>query len=252
MANAYLVQMQPSPNGKEASFALAREMVLKSAPEKGGLILFPEMFATGFLTHPDYSLAETLDAKSSPTVRFLQSLSDETGCFVLGGGIERCTGKDFFFQNWTGFFAPKASAPKAVYRKRHPFADEAELFRPGSDARFLDWEGFCVSPAICFDLRFPEDFREARRAGASLFTVQAEWPKARAMHFETLLRARAIENQCFVLAVSRAGERFANSCAFGPNGEELLTGSPEIKVFSVTLDVKSVQASRQSFPLPLR
>lgn len=251
MASAYLIQSEPQSD-KASSFAHTREMVLRASPEPGSLIVFPEMFATGFLTHPDESLAETLDGESSPTVRFLQNLSDETGCLVLGGGIEKFSQGDFRFRNWTGFFEPGECAPKAIYRKRHPFADEAELFRPGDSAVFLDWKGFCVSPAICFDLRFPEDFRSARRSGASLFTIQAEWPRTREMHFKTLLRARAIENQCYVLAAARPGTGFANSCAFDPSGEEISKGSPEEGVRSVSLDIEDVLTVRRNFPVPLR
>ncbi len=251
MANAYLVQSEPQGD-KRATFSHVREMLLRASPEPGSLVVFPEMFATGFLTRPEESLAETLGGEDSPTVRFLQNLSDETDCLVLGGGIEKFQSENFRFRNWTGFFAPGESGPMAIYRKRHPFAGEAELFRPGESAVFLDWKGFCVSPAICFDLRFPEDFREARRTGASLFSVQAEWPRERAMHFRTLLRARAIENQCYVLAAARAGTGFANSCAFGPNGEEILKGSSEEAVFSVSLDIERVLTARRDFPVPLR
>ncbi len=251
MANAYLIQSEPQGD-KGATFSHVRETLLRITPEPGSLVIFPEMFATGFLTHPDESLAETLDGENSPTIRFLQDLSNETDCLVLGGGIEKFPSDTFRFRNWTGFFAPGACAPKAIYRKRHPFADEAELFRPGDSAVFLDWKGFCVSPAICFDLRFPEDFRCARRSGASLFTIQAEWPREREMHFRTLLRARAIENQCYVLAAARSGTSFANSCAFGPNGEEISNSSPEESVLSVSLDIEDVLTARRDFPVPLR
>lgn len=250
MANAYLVQTKPLPEGKSATFAYARDLVLSARPQPGNLILFPEMFATGFSTRPESALAETLEPENSPTIRFLQGLADETKCGVLGGGIEEYRKENFRFRNWTGFFEPGLSKPVAVYRKRHPFADEGVLFSPGTSQKLFRWENFRVSPAICFDLRFPEDFRRARKKGANLLTVQAEWPKVREAHFYTLLRARAIENQCYVLAAARAGNAFANSLAFGPNGEEILRAPPEENVYRVSLTAESVKRARESFPLP--
>lgn len=248
MASVYLIQSEPQSD-KASSFAHMREMVLRASPEPGSLIVFPEMFATGFLTRPEESLAETIEPES-PTVRFLQHLADETGCLVLGGGIEKFSQGDFVFRNWTGIFEPGQSLPQKIYRKRHPFADEQKRFAPGNSAVLFGWENFTVSPFICFDLRFPEDFREMRRQGSSLFCIQAEWPRTRVMHFETLLRARAIENQCYVLACGRAGKEFANSCAFGPNGEELFKASAEENAYRVALDAEEVAFARKNFPLP--
>ncbi len=250
MASAYLIQSEPQSD-KASSFAHTREMVLRASPEPGSLIVFPEMFATGFLTRPEESLAETIEPES-PTVRFLQHLADETGCLVLGGGIEKFSQGNFAFRNWTGIFEPGLSLPKKIYRKRHPFADEQKRFAPGNSAVLFGWKNFTASPFICFDLRFPEDFRSARRSGASLFTIQAEWPRMREMHFKTLLRARAIENQCYVLAAARPGTDFANSCAFDPNGDEISKGSPEEGVRSVSLNIEDVLTARRNFPVPLR
>lgn len=250
MANAIFIQMQPSPKGKEASFEKARQMALQASPAPGSLILLPEMFATGFLTRPDPSLAENLETSLGQTQRFLQALADETRCTVLGGGIEAFPFGNFHFRNWTGLFEPGKTSPRVLYRKRHPFADEAELFSPGKELVHFNWDGFKAFPFICFDLRFPEDFRKARALGASLLTIQAEWPASRALHFKTLLRARAIENQCYVLACSRAGEAFATSSAFGPNGEELLSAPSTEDVFRVSLEEDFVKEARQKFPLP--
>ena len=242
--------MQPDRNGKQRTFEHARSLISKEAPRPGSLLVFPEMFATGFLTRPSQELAENVSPEF-PTFRFLQDLAKETQCTVLGGGIENFSQIDFRFRNWTAAFAATGENPLAIYRKSHPFADEAALFAPGTETVSFFWDGFCAFPFICFDLRFPEDFRKARKAGASLFIVQAEWPQSRDTHFKTLLRARAIENQCFVLACARAGSAFASSCAFDPNGNELLVANHEEKIFSVELSANDVLCARQAFPLPL-
>ena len=87
--------------------------------------------------------------------------------------------------------------------------------------------------------------------GADLITVQAEWPRSRDLHFKTLLRARAIENQCYVLGCGRAGEGFANSAAYDPNGEEIFKADASESVFCVSLFLEKVKEARRNFPLPL-
>ncbi len=251
MASAYLVQMQPIPGDKGRTLEHARDLVSDASPEQGGLIVFPEMFATGFLENPSEALAEDIGNPDSPTRSFLQRLADETKCSVLGGGIEKFPCGKFPFRNWTGIFSPGEDSPISVYRKRHPFAGEALRFSPGKELTGFEWNGLRCFPFLCFDLRFPEDFRRARLWGASLFTVQAEWPRCREGHFSTLLRARAIENQAYVLATSRAGENFAPSRAFAPDGSEMFPPDFREGVFALSVDPNTVSIRRQEFPLPL-
>jgi predicted amidohydrolase len=111
--------------------------------------------------------------------------------------------------------------------------------------------GFCV----CYDLRFPELTRSLALAGAQMLIVAAAWPAARREHWKTLIRARAIENQCYVLAANRAGSdrglRFCGaSCVVGPRGEILAeaSGSKE-QVVLATLDPNSVQSARRQMPV---
>lgn len=250
MAIAYLVQTQPSQNGKTSSFENTRRLIERASPVPGSLIALPEMFATGFLTDPQPSLAENLKEFNSPTSHFLQSLANETECAVLGGGIELFESKQFSFRNWTGLFLPGKTVPEILYRKRHPFAEETLRFSPGTEIVSFSWAGFQCFPFICFDLRFPEDFRLARLHNASLFIVEAEWPQIREEHFSTLLQARAIENQAYVLACSRSGEAFAPSCAFSPSGKKLLQASHSENVYKVEMDSAEVQRTRKDFPLP--
>ncbi len=250
MAIAYLVQTQPSQNGKHSSFENARRLIKGTSPVPGSLIALPEMFATGFLTNPPLTLAEHPNDPKSPTSQFLQSLANETECAVLGGGIEIFESEQFSFRNWTGLFLPGKTTPEILYRKRHPFAEEALRFSPGTEIISFSWAGFQCFPFICFDLRFPEDFRLARLHNASLFIVEAEWPQIREEHFSTLLQARAIENQAYVLACSRSGESFAPSCAFSPSGEKLLQASHSECVYQVEMDFAEVQRTRKDFPLP--
>jgi predicted amidohydrolase len=94
-----------------------------------------------------------------------------------------------------------------TYTKLHPFTPggESEHYQAGKQIVTFKWHEFTVAPFVCYDLRFPEIFREATMRGAEMFLVIANWPIARFEHWITLLRARAIENQAYVLGVNRCG-----------------------------------------------
>ena len=113
-------------------------------------------------------------------------------------------------------------------------------------------EGVRVTPFVCYDLRFPEPFR-LRRRDTDLFAVVANWPEARREHWRTLLRARAIENQCYVAGVNRVGEggglHYAgDSAVVSPWGEVLVEGGPEEAVLFADVDPAVVRDARAKFP----
>ncbi len=119
----------------------------------------------------------------------------------------------------------------ARYSKLHPFsfAGEHEHYRAGDSLPLFELAGFRAAMLVCYDLRFPEVFREAALQGANLFFVIANWPEKRVDHWRTLLSARAIENQAYVVAVNRVGsdphEAYAGaSRVVDPLGEVLLEG----------------------------
>ena len=130
----------------------------------------------------------------------------------------------------------------ARYTKLHPFspAGESLHYLPGDAVLLADVHHTKVSPFICYDLRFPEAFRRAIRLGAELLVVIANWPDARADHWTTLLKARAIENQAYVLGVNRCGRDPwlsypGRSALFGPKGELISELGPEESPLRATL-----------------
>ncbi|MEJ7713273.1 MAG: nitrilase-related carbon-nitrogen hydrolase [Pyrinomonadaceae bacterium] len=141
------------------------------------------------------------------------------------------------------------------YSKLHPFtlAGEAQAYVAGSAVSLFKLREFTISPFICYDLRFPEDFREAAQQGADLFTVIANWPASRIAHWTALLKARAIENQAYVIGVNRCGDdpQFSytgQSVIFDPHGNMLAqAGSDEITI-SAELDLSAVIEYREKFP----
>ena len=173
------------------------------ADDKGGpgsvprLLVLPEMFATGFSMD-----AEAVSAFADETRGFLSGLASRLSVFILGGYAEPA---DPLPANACSIFAPDGTEV-LHYRKLHPFslAKEDRHYIGGDSLETANLEGVRVTPLICYDLRFPEPFRPAA-TGTDLYCVIANWPDKRREAWSTLLRARAIENQAFVLGVNRVG-----------------------------------------------
>jgi predicted amidohydrolase len=149
----------------------------------------------------------------------------------------------------------------ARYDKLHPFSygKEAERFEGGDSVCAFDWHAqgrtMRVSPLICYDLRFPEAFRACRGlagGGAEMFVVIANWPAERAEHWRALLRARAIENQAFVVGVNRSGDDpflayAGGSVVFDPRGEVVAEAGGAEGAIRAEIDVSRVREWRGAF-----
>ncbi len=247
----YLVQMESVPSKKEKNLEKARQMVLEAKPTAQSLIMFPEMFATGYIPERAEELAEDFESGNSPTAQMLAQLAKETSCFTLGGGMHR-TGNSF--TNRVCLYDPANATDKSpYYDKVHPFFPEQKDFTAGKEITLFKMQDFSVAASICYDLRFPELFREARAKGAQALTVQASWPAARNEHWETLLRARAIENQAYVIAVNNAsadGTYIGNSQVIAPDGEIIAKAeAKKEQVVSAEISSFVVEKIRKDFPL---
>lgn len=252
MARVYLVQMDIVWCEKTQNFDTVRRLLIKQGVEKGGLIVLPEMFATGFVGRPKSGIEESFDhAESGATARFLHQLAQETGCLVQGGGI---TKKGDKYRNHISVYAPGKNHTICSYDKIYPFHTEQKCFEAGDFISTYAFSDFTVAPFICYDLRFPEVFRAALNANAELFTVAASWPTTRSNHWKTLLTARAIENQCFVIGVNRVGkDPYTNyagdSLIISPTGEVLASLGSKEGVLSAEVDIKILTELREIFPV---
>ena len=135
----------------------------------------------------------------------------------------------------------------------HPFKFAGEAAAPGTEPVVLDCGEFKLSPAVCYDLRFPELFRACVKRGANLFAVIANWPTSRLDHWLTLLKARAIENQAYVIGVNRCGrdpvnEYLGRSQVIGPRGEVFADVGEGEGVVNAELDLLELQDYRKKFP----
>ena len=264
--------MDSAKRTKSENLTKAKQMILDAHPAAGSLILLPEMFATGYLPA---SLAEAAEDFSTinagETARTLSEVATATNCTIMGAGITNAGDK---FYNHVSIYEPGNTQEVAGYDKMNLFFPEKESFKAGEKInlfKFKEIPAFAgmtsnaemtectwkVASFICYDLRFPELFREATKQGANFITVQAAWPAKRKAHWETLLKARAIENQVYIAAVnavSTAPDQKAplagTSLIISPNGDVIAEGSAQSEeVITAELDLQAEKDYRKSFPV---
>lgn len=210
-----------------------RARVERALPE-ADVAVFPELTFSGFTMNP------VVDRGAEP---FLQTLSMRRGMHIVAGYVGEGP------RNVAVCTAPDGSV-LARYAKLHPFsfAGEHERYVRGDDLPLFSLRGFRAAMLVCYDLRFPEAFRDAALRGADLFLVLANWPDLRIAHWRALLVARAIENQAYVVGVNRVGDDPSHhysggSLAVDPLGEVLLEGAG-----TVALDPMKPARLRERFP----
>lgn len=243
-------QMDIVWENKTANYRRAESLVAAAALPPGTLLLLPEMFATGFTMNAD-AVAEPLDG---PTAVFLAGLARRHSVFVQAGAVIRTPDRPRP-SNTVLIFTPDGRLA-AHYEKVHLFslAGEPAHYAPGSTPVVFEWQDACVAPAICYDLRFPELFRAAISRGAEILTFSACWPAPRAEHWLTLLRARAIENQCYVAAVNRCGTDpsgltySGRSQIIDPRGEIVADAGNEERIIQAPVDLAGLRRYRHEFP----
>ncbi len=221
------------------------------------LVVLSEMFPTGFSLRPE-RIAEP--ASSSETAEFLRRRAAAEGVWV-GGSVairpdtirpDPGAGRDAKPVN--RFLLASPGGTLAAYDKRHPFtyAGEHEHYAAGRSRLTVDVEGVRVTPFVCYDLRFADDFW-AEATTTDCYLVVANWPAARRSHWQALLAARAIENQAYVVGVNRVGEGdgiayAGDSRIIDPLGEVLAAGAGGETVLLAEVDPAVVAATRSRYP----
>ncbi|SFL24116.1 carbon-nitrogen family hydrolase [Geodermatophilus ruber] len=230
------------------------------------LIVLPELWSHGGFAHSAWrARAEPL---TGPTVAALSAAVRETGAVVhIGSLVERVAsgsspgpeGRGLW--NTSVVLGPDGQI-RATYRKVHRFGfgeGEPVLLEAGEEIVTSELTGrrgggVTLGLATCYDLRFPEMFRALLDAGSEVFVVPAAWPLARVEHWQLLGRARALENQCFVIQCNTAGTHSGvamggNSQVVGPDGAVLARAGVGEEVLSVALDLAELEDFRSSFPV---
>ncbi|WP_299671436.1 nitrilase family protein [uncultured Polaribacter sp.] len=201
------------------------EEKIKNLASKIDLIILPEMFATGFTMHPE-KVAEKMDGFS---VSWMQKMAFEKqtaicGSLVIKESFNSAQG-DIKYYNRLVFVFP--SGELKTYNKRHSFtlAGEDKVYTAGKEKLLIHYKGWKICPLICYDLRFPVWSRNTENY--DLLIYMANWPVTRIKAWDTLLKARAVENMSYVVGVNRTGkdangyEYSGNSLLVDYLGEEL-------------------------------
>jgi len=233
---------------KAANVALARELLAAAGVPSGALVVLPEMFATGF----SMDVAGICEDAAGPAHAFLAETARRYEAYVLGGVVTR--GPDGRGRNEAVCYAPDGREI-ARCAKLHPFgfAGETDHYEAGEQIVTFPIGDLTAAALICYDLRFPEAFRLAVRRGAELFVVIANWPSARVDHWAALLKARAIENQAYVVGANRCGADPnvaypGRSIILGPRGETLAEAGDTPGVLRASIDIEALRAYRREFP----
>ncbi len=244
-----LAQMAIALGHPDRNEERVRAMAAQAAAQGANLLLLPELWPTG------YDLSRTNDYAAplgQGPFALMAGLAREHGLYLLGTALEaNPNGRPF---NTAALYGPDGRLVGA-YRKVHLFPPmgEREHMTAGSSLPVFGWSWGRVALAICYDLRFPEQWRVYTCAGAQLILIPAEWPVRRVEHWRLLLRARAVENQLFVVGCNRAGtdadgEFGGHSAAVDPWGRVLVEGGLEPGLFLATLDLDEVSRARDRFP----
>jgi predicted amidohydrolase len=262
-----IIQSQLHWEDKKSNLRMFEEKI-NSLKEKTEMVILPEMFSTGFSMNPE-SLAEKM---SGPTVEWMMRIAKEHRIILTGSVIIE---EDGFYYNRLIWMLPVGQY--GHYDKRHLFgyADEDQHYASGNKRLIASVNGLKLNLQICYDLRFPvwasqqsfvppllgkkrvsnfDAFREPEHPEYDILVYVANWPEKRINAWKTLLQARAIENQCYVIGCNRVGKDgndiyySGDSMIVDPLGNIEYEKAHEEDIFTITLQKEKVDEIRNKFP----
>lgn len=247
-----LIQTDLYWENRDANLGMLEENIWQIEGESD-IILLPEMFTTGFTMNAS-TQSELMNMK---TMKWMKQMALQTGALILGSYIVEEKGHYYNRLLWV-----EPDGKVLHYDKKHLFsmATEDKIFTAGHQLLVAEWKGWKICPLICYDLRFPVWSRNRLKDDELMYDVLiyvANWPAARIQAWDVLLKARAVENLCFTVAVNRTGSDEngilynGHSAAIDPKGNLLgpISESPEI--ISVILHKDELLRYRQKFPAHL-
>ncbi|MFC1586312.1 carbon-nitrogen family hydrolase [Fibrobacterota bacterium] len=234
---------------KPANFRKVRALA-EGIGDNIDLLVLPELFSTGY-TMRSRKLAEDLQRGETP--RFLAGLARDMKAHVCGSFIAKTGEKP---ENTAVMFNPRGDSVLR-YSKIHlmSLTKENRHYSPGRELPVVDFEGNGLAVTICYDLRFPELFLHLVRNEAACVINLANWPAERIAHWDILLRARAIENQIYMVGANRIGESPMGACpghsaVIDPAGKLVASGAEEMdKAVIAEIDFGYVAEVRERFPV---
>jgi omega-amidase len=244
-----VVQMNIKDGDPRKNWVVMQEFTTEAARRGSDLVVFPELWDNGYALDRAKDFASPL---SGGLFAQVSSLSRNLNIHILGSMLEK---RGVGVYNTMAIFTPRAGVIGA-YRKIHLFEPmgETQYLSPGEAPLSVDLPWGTTSGAICYDLRFPELLRRYAVDGAKLLVLPAQWPKARVEHWRALLRARAIENQYFVIGCNRPGEYNGtvyggHSMVIDPWGNLITEAGEDEQIFTVRFDTSAVDEIRKQMPV---
>ena len=244
-----LIQANLHWENKVANLDMFRQKI-ESLQQKTEVVVLPEMFSTGFSMKPE-GLAENMDG---PTLQWMKEIAAKNNMILTGSVIIK---ENEHYFNRLIWMLPNGQSGQ--YDKRHlfAFAGENDQYTAGNKRLVASVKGWKIHLQVCYDLRFPVWARQSPVENTGEYDVLinvANWPQKRILAWKTLLQARAIENQCFVVGVNRVGTDGnnliynGNSLLIDPSGEILFQGSDQEETATFTLQKDSITQTRGQFP----
>ncbi|HZH37985.1 MAG TPA: nitrilase family protein, partial [Flavisolibacter sp.] len=255
-----LIQTSLHWEDKASNLQMLEEKI-NSITEKTQVVVLPEMFSTGFSMNPEL-LAETMDGE---TISWMKRLAAAKKVILTGSVIIQENGSYYNRFVWM-----QPNGEFGYYNKRHlfAFAQEDKHYSPGTERFIASANGLKVLLMVCYDLRFPvwarqispltpqqkrEDVDTKDVFEYDILIYVANWPERRSTAWKTLLQARAIENQCYVIGVNRVGDdgnaiyHSGDSMVVSPLGEVLYHKANDEDIFTITLKKEDLDDVRRKF-----
>ncbi|MFC1950874.1 carbon-nitrogen family hydrolase [Chloroflexota bacterium] len=243
-----MIQLDTVWHSKSDNYVKAESLIKEAAAHKCDIAVLPEMFNTGF----SMEIEKTGEQLHGATSEFLKRTAAKHKMAIIAGYPALEDGEKG--RNVAAVIDDGGNIV-AEYFKVFPFSYVGEHlhYASGVSPTVFSIEGMKASVFICYDLRFPEVFRRVARSVECIFVI-ANWPEPRIEHWSALLKARAIENQCFLVGVNRIGSDgnglsyCGNSHVFSPDGDVLCTGSAQDELVVADIDLEQVKKIRRQFP----
>lgn len=222
--------------------------LINEVNELTDIIILPEMFATGFTMNAE-KYFEIMDGK---IVNWMKEKSIEKNAAICGSLIIKESNK---YYNRFVFVCPDGAI--FTYDKKHLFrmGEEHNQFSSGTQQIIIDYKGFKILPTVCYDIRFPVWLRRTKKINYDMMIVVANWPERRAEHWKTLLQARAIENQSYVIGVNRIGNdgngiyHAGDSSVINAKGEIIFQQTHQSFAKTVNINLDELTTWRNTFPV---
>ncbi|WP_445488597.1 carbon-nitrogen family hydrolase [Niallia sp. 03133] len=245
-----IIQMDISFGDPKTNFSVAEQKIKEACLDKPDIIVLPELWTTGYDLK---RLNEISDKNAQKTISFLQKIALDYHVHLIGGSIANQKTDGIYN---TLIIINNRGEVVHTYDKLHLFQlmDEHIYLQSGNTNGLFSLDNHHFAGMICYDIRFPEWIRTHTTKGAEALFIVAQWPLPRLAHWRSLLIARAIENQCYVIACNRSGTDPNNvfaghSMIIDPWGEVIIEAGEGTEIVFGNIELEKVKEVRKMIPI---